>query len=50
MQPSEKKVALAQRRKFMFNVVKTLIAANLGIYLVGTLNKKLDGSLVAGAK
>jgi len=43
----------SSRRKFLFNSGKSLAAlaaANVGVYAVGSVFKKLDGSLVAGAK
>lgn len=41
------------RRDFISNFGKSLVSlsiANLGLYAVGSAFKKLDGSLVAGAK
>lgn len=41
------------RRSFLFNSAKAaglLMLANTGVYAVGSAFKKLDGSMVAGAK
>ena len=43
----------SSRRKFLFNLSQgagTFLAANATVYLVGSAFKRLDGSLVAGAK